>query len=378
MTSPGPLCPLILRLPNEVLRNILSYVYNLSCDEPFVQYTLDGEEHEISQMLVLGSVCCHFRAITAQLDFWCDPNFCFADLIPRSPLAGSVDGYYDGQLLAALFSDWNLVNSLGQRKKDWIFESYEGLMVVLEGVPLFRQNTRAIHLEIIEEEDCHAAMKALAAYSHITKFSTHYTTTIDLSAIAALFPSLESLSCFETGNFKGSLEQLPHLHMLRLSSWDNTMHPNRPCLPLQSSQTLTELSLQYCMDVNIPFFDTDSLSAFMNLKSLAIRPLTESICEFIIRAQIQLYFFEITIVERHAPIYRFVDMIQADCLRNLKEFGIAHFGHYKKVTEQYWFRVFDTFTSTLSSVEQLQLNTPLRLEWCQYFARMSNLKILNW
>ena len=74
----------------------------------------------------------------------------------------------------------------------------------------------------------------------------------------------------------------------------------------------------------------------------------------------------------------FVDIIQVDCLRNLKEFGIAHFGHYKKVTEQYWFRVFDTFTSTLSSVEQLQLNTPLHLEWCQYFARMSNLKILNW
>jgi len=104
----------------------------------------------------------------------------------------------------------------------------------------------------------------------------------------------------------------------------------------------------------------------VNLKSFAIRPLTESICEFIIRAQIQLYFFEITIVERHAPIHRFVDMIQADCLRNLKEFGIAHFGHYKKVTEQYWFRVFDTFTSTLSLVEQLQLNTPLHLEWCQY------------
>ena len=284
-------------------------------------------------MLVLRSVCHHFRAITTQLDFWCDPNFYFTDLIPHSPLARSVDSYYDGQLLEALFSNPNLVYSLGQRKKDWIFDSYEGRIVVLEGVPLFRQNTSAIHLEIIEEEDCHAAMKALAAYSHITKFSTHYTTTIDLSTIAALFPSLESLSCFETSNFKGSLEQLPHLHTLHLSSWDNTMHPNRPCLPLQSSQTLTELSLQYCMDVNIPFCNTDSLGTFMNLKSLTIRPLTESICKFIIHTQVQLDFFEITIVKRHAPIHRFVDMIQLDCLRNLKEFRIAHFGHYKKVAE---------------------------------------------
>ena len=38
----------------------------------------------------------------------------------------------------------NLVNSLRQRKTDWTFETFEGLMAVMDGVPLFTRNALRI------------------------------------------------------------------------------------------------------------------------------------------------------------------------------------------------------------------------------------------
>ena len=112
-----------------------------------------------------------------------------------------------------------------QRKTNWVFESLEGLMAVLEGVPLFVQNARAIHLEIMEDvyrsnSIClYAAIGALAVCPHITELSTRLADNINLSAIAASFPSLESLSCPETNNFYRSLDQLGRMRMLRVSAW---------------------------------------------------------------------------------------------------------------------------------------------------------------
>lgn len=128
-------------------------------------------------------------------------------------------------------------------------------------------------------------------------------------------------------------------------------------------------------------FDTDSLEAFINLKSLNIGPLYEGVCDFIIRAQIQLDVFETELLRQILPIDKFVDMLGAECLRNLKEFRLSN-SHDRssdiRTTEQYCSLVFDAFTSMLPSVEDVQLDAPLHLECCSYFARMVNLKSLNW
>jgi len=97
-------------------------------------------------------------------------------------------------------------------------------MAVLEGMSLFVQNAQAIHLEIME--DVHrsnsvsldAAIGALAMCYHIIELSTRLAHTINLSAIAASFRSLESLSCPETNDFYGSLEQLGRLRTLHISA----------------------------------------------------------------------------------------------------------------------------------------------------------------
>ena len=152
MNRPPPSGPLILSVPNEILHHIFSRLYDLSRDEPFVKYHLNGRKYEVAQMLVLRSVCRHLRAITAELDFWYHADFQFTDLIPPSYEVGSfMPRYPEGRFLKALFGDAHLVNSLAQRKTNWVFQSLEGLMAVLEGVPLFVQNAQAIHLEIMED-----------------------------------------------------------------------------------------------------------------------------------------------------------------------------------------------------------------------------------
>src|ERR1700685_2977202 len=218
-SNPAP-TPLILSIPNEILHHILSFLPRLSHGEPFIQFQLNGEDHEAPQMLVLRSVCRLFRAITTELDFWYDAAFSFARLVSSSGIPDQ-----EGRFLRVLFTDANLVESLGRRKTDWMFESLEGLMAVMEGVPLFIQNARTINLEIMEDEmpyphrepsSIDIAIDTLAACSHITTLNIRLADTVHLTAIAMSFPSLEKLTCTETTHFRGSLQRLSHLQSLHI------------------------------------------------------------------------------------------------------------------------------------------------------------------
>ena len=402
MNRSPPSGPLILSIPNEILHHIFSFLHvsppddpfvsdPYSYDESFVLYQVNGKRYEVAQELVLRSVSRHFRAITAELDFWYDADFRFIDLIPssyedRHSRFGA--RYPERKFLKALFGDANLVKSLGKRKTDWRFESLEGLMTVMECVPLFVQNARAIDLEIMDVDtyraqpsDFDAAIDVIASCSHITKLSTRLANDVNLSKIAAYFPALETLSCRENNSFQGSLALLDRLRTLRLDYYDDKFPSPRRWLPLRSAETLTELSVQCGPDVDTQIFDTTSLLMFVNLKILHIRPLCDSIINFLIRAQIQLDVFETTLIRRYVAINRFVELLRAASLRNLKELELSNRHDDtsdRSATEQYWALVFDSFTSMLPSVQEVQLDAPLHLKCCRYFARMGNLKILNW
>jgi hypothetical protein len=342
-------------------------------------------------MLVLRSVCRKFRAIIPELDFWYDAEFLFADLASPESVGSSLRRHYEQQLLQALFSDANIVDSLGRRKTDWMFESIDGLIDVMDSVPLFAQNARTIYLEAldldeddlglgIEPQSLDIAFDTLSACDHVTELTIRLGYTIDLDLIAASFPSLEILNCFETNDYSGSLQELSCLQILRLDGGDNYISNMTTMLPLRAAETLTELRLD-CATVDNPIFDSEPLDAFINLKSLNIGPLCDSISDFIIRAKIRLDVFETSLIQEYAPIDKFVNMLQAESLRDIKEFGLTSRHDNtpsRSAIERYWSLVFDAFTSHLLSVEEVQLDAPLNLRCCPYFARMANLKILNW
>jgi F-box domain len=387
--SSPPSKPFILNVPNEVLHDIFSRLYDLSYDQSFVNYRSNGKEYEVSQMLVLRSVCRRFRAITSKLDFWHDADFRFTELIPPRKIYGDHLLPEDLSLfLEALFSDADLVESLSERKTDWVFESLQVLAAVLGSVPKFMENVRAIHLELLEPEYFMHPSRLSVAIGEISigrpkliELSTRLSNFVELDEIATAFPTLKSLTIAEAGEIFGSLQQLGQLRKLYISAWEE-IGPDRPWLPLGSVATLTQLTLECGPEVDMPlFFDIDSLRAFVNLKSLGLRPLTEALCDFLIGSQIQLHTFEIRLNQQHVRIPRFIDLLHAKCLHNLKELDISSFRDGRRshnATSQYWRLAFDAFTCLLPSVEEVQLDAPLHRKWCPYFARMPNLKILNW
>lgn len=388
-SRPSPI-PFILSIPNEILHHILSFLTDLPHHEQFVQYNSGGKDYNVAQTLVLRSVCHKFRAVTEGLDFWYDEELLFADLATSEWIGSPMRSHHEEQFLKVLFSDSSLVDSLGRRKTDWKFESLEGLTAVMEGVPLFIQNARSIYLEILENDETSdwglelssfdAAIEKLSACAHVTRLTIRLTENIDLDAIADSFPSLEILNCLENGDFSGSLQELGRLRKLYVNSWSIDVSTTQPLLPLNSAETLTKLTLE-CGTVGDPDFNTDSMDAFINLKSLNIGPLCDSICNFIIRAKIHLEVFETSLIRQFAPIDKFTNMLRAECLRELKEFGLTNEHDDNSnlpVTERYWSRVFDAFTSILLSVEEVQLGAPLHLQCCAHFSRMINLKLLNW
>jgi len=203
---------------------------------------------------------------------------------------------------------------------------------------------------------------------------------INLDGLAEAFPILEVFTCSEANSYSGSLQGLDRLRKLYLSCWDDDISTALSFLPLSSAGTLTELTLD-CKDVDDPVFNTDPLDAFVNLKSLNIGPLCDSVCDFISRARIHLDVFETCLIRQLAPIDKFSNMLRAESLRDLKEFGLSNRhddNSDRRAAGLYWSHVFDVFTSILFSVEEVQLDVPLHLQCCQYFARMVNLKLLNW
>ena len=111
------------------------------------------------------------------------------------------------------------------------------------------------------------AMYSLASTcAHISKLKIRWGHAIDLNEIASSFPFLETLiSCKSDATFK----QLNRLQTLHMDAWAFQEPPTalEPWLPLQSTQTLTELSLTCFYPRHISYFDIPSSKHSQTLNS---------------------------------------------------------------------------------------------------------------
>jgi len=408
INAPNIKLPPILGIPNEVLYHILNFLSYLNLDESIVEYQVNDKDYKVSQMIVLRSVCRRFRSMIPELDFWLDTYFDFFRLIPgwyELPADSSFSCHaQERQFLEVLFSDDELVESLGRRKTEWMFQSIEGLQIVMQKIPLFKQNARTISLEIVSDEDdsesedrfatgtsatgtsLDIAIDMLSACSRITTLCILLADSLNLTKIASSFPFLETLYCSETDHFHGTLQGLTHLQGLYMDTRGDVT--TIPWLPLQSTSTLRRLGLTCNPYMSFEsFFDAPSLDLFTNLTSLAIRPLSTPVVGFLLRTHCHLETFEISLICHLTPIDTVISVFEAACLGDLKEFRISNLhestseldGPELRNVEYYWRLVFDAFTSMLSSVEEVELDdVPLHIECCAYFSRMSKLSFLSW
>jgi hypothetical protein len=188
MSLPREHCCFILKLPNEILSKTLSHVlpYN------GINFTCPYKKVSDSPFHSVRAVCRQFRCIVAELPFWCLPDFNILKLKPRS--IEDVDFLHD------LFRDHDIVKTL-QRRTDWTGLTIGELEVLVNIIPLFRENTKSIHVQFVDEPPTwppqslpqfDIAVTTLKTCRNLTSLSLyHVFDYVNLDAITEEFPSLE-------------------------------------------------------------------------------------------------------------------------------------------------------------------------------------------
>jgi len=403
--------PWILTVPNEVLHRILSFIPCLPLDGRPPDYSQINHD-SFSQLRVLRSVCRHFRAITLEVDFWYESDFQFTRFLPSSSLNKDINpNHPDGislrhaqeaRCLTVLFKDDALLDYFGRRKTEWTFESVDVLETVMQCIPLFRKNARAIKLDIMfGQEDfgidlnavgsksrrptlLNTAISLLSSCEHITTLEIPEGYSLNLGKIASL-RHLEILRCSVRNFIYGSLKKLKHLKELQM----NISYISQPIplwLPLQSASKLTDLTLtcNYYGSTSVAkeFFGIPSIQQFTNLTSLHVEPLSISLCKYLLQSSCHLSTFSTAIAAHSLPEDLIKHIFKAPCLRTITQLKLSTVDdcepYFDSSEEDYWRIVFDSFTSSLPSVQEIQLDVPLIVGCCQFFSRMRNLKLLEW
>jgi F-box domain len=150
MNDASPAC--LLSLPNETLINIFSRYSHFD----FVKYTSDGQNYQLSQILVLRQVCRRFRFLVAELPLWRDKDFLFGSLIKLPALSNNSSSFREKhkmemEFMKVLFNDAYLVDNLCG-KTDWTFDSVDGLSLVTGSIPGFEGNVSSIYLKLWNNE----------------------------------------------------------------------------------------------------------------------------------------------------------------------------------------------------------------------------------
>ena len=139
--------PPILRIPDEVLLEILSYVLephngsSMDCHF-FVDHGPDYRCYRSSVVFTLRWTCRKIRRVVARLPFWYNNLFDPLDLF-RPP--DRVDEAREAQFLNILLADDSLRTSLGN-KRQWHFRDLGTLLAVIENVPAFRENATQVEM----------------------------------------------------------------------------------------------------------------------------------------------------------------------------------------------------------------------------------------
>jgi hypothetical protein len=366
--------PSILRLPNELLREILSYVLANPAFRPPLNDSYDGfRESRIcdSPVLAVRAVCHTFRIIADEMPFWYNKNFKLLSLIPYT----SVEN--EECFLDSLLTDRYLVHMLRLRTH-WEFRSLGAILTIVREIPSFFENTTSISLpsfrhrqrEFLESLNfplmCFAACRGIKSLD--LRDGGHAT---DLNMLSNLYPQLENLSMCSHAFYKGTLAGLSNIKKLRLIGKVYNFRNPPMLLPLDSATTMTTLEI-YRLPSSRYLTDTTPLDAFVNLTSLHIRPLILSFCDFVCRTSAHLITFSTTVNSfSNLSSRRIISMLSARSLQSLQEFNftVQRLMDYESIIVE---------TVKLPFLRRLYFQMGLDLRWCRHFPRIASLDVLRW
>jgi hypothetical protein len=209
---------------------------------------------------------------------------------------------------------------------------------------------------------------------------------IDLGMIAASCPLLNFLSIHDLRDYRGSLEHAANLRNLRIhfyrhETFQALLLPN--LIPTRSAETLGYFDIKFGLfdDDN---FDLLALTTFLNLKTLAIHPLIPQLSNLIRHGGFTLTNLEIEF-SQPIPGLELADLLailSAPCVRFLQflqfKLDSDRDDRLRDTDEEEWTEAIISEVLKLQYLDCLVLVMGLRMTWCERFAALKNLRILNY
>lgn len=384
----------ILDLPNELLNETLSYI--VSDHHARVEFHDSGRWHSLPQILVLSSVCRQFRVVVFDLPFWYQSEFEFRNLVYPNTGNGHWSALENAELklIQIFLNNEDLVHRFAL-KTDWKFYYPVNFRKVELCLPTFSANTKKITFSSFVEGDwLSLPVESLRRCVNITAL------TIDscietwyLQEILEACPLLEELELLEyrvDTTLRLVKNGLTHLRRLRVVQSTNNNDLRRFQLPLQCVGSLTDLSfVSYYPEFNRFSVDRrtffDDLRRFSKLNVLELCPLYSPTCQVITAGQFSLTKLTFTYCDFVSIITEaeFVAIFSSPSLQSLSYLSM-HIKH-EEDRDFYWedFNVdvgtiLTTITQNLQLLEELELTSPLELEWLSMFVILKKLKRIKW
>jgi hypothetical protein len=375
----------IMRLPNELLHQTFSYLPPIRVTSLFFPH-LRGTH---STLLALRHTCHRFRAIVADPIFWCTDDGDGADW---SELVSTTDSNLTSAVreecfLKALLADPQIMESL-ESKNMWSFSYHQGLLAVLQFVPLFRQNADFVILygigypvpmPFLNEKpmfSIHDIIKTLTFCRCIHTLHIQLVKKIDLEIIVKSCTSLRDLRFTNVGYYEPVDERL---HLQRLDIYNEELESSDRIFPIHLVVPEDLVDLRLCIDDE---FDDSSVSygqlittfiPFVNLTVLWISPLYDDVCDLIIASHLNLIDFGIVVFPYSLAHGKLIKLFQSEALRNIQVLNLLVDDMYSSDFEA----TLDAITS-LSDLREIEIAMGLHTSWCQKFSRLKKLQSLDW
>lgn len=396
---PTPIIPMspILRLPNELLSKIFSYLLTTSTKD----YTSSNQASVAKEspphhhpILTLRQVCHRFRKVTNKSQFWYNDDFDFSQLMSHG-------GYANRQFVSSLLTDRDLAHCIG-RKTTWTFRTYKRFAIILARVPLVRQRASTMRFfwswrkngryATTDKTTFSSLVDTLALCRGLRVLQLFDVPEVNFDNIAKSFLALEVLAVeyrWYKGDreWVGSLQGLCGLQRLSLinlgcrkrrqSEEEDGKEKGVEMLPSGSVVSLTHLQLiGDGTDINT---FTQSLDTFVNITHLSLVHIANETIDRIVRADFRLIDLKIKVWSgMQGTMEPMRLLLSSPALHSLQSLELSFRGDAGWFSQRTYLVTVDSITARLKSLHHLKFRMPLYLSMCRQFNQLSNLKSIVW
>jgi len=379
--------PPIDRVPNEVLQQILDYVFPDSLGHKWVP-----------DILSLRATCRRFRAIISHLNLWKSYYFDLDRLLINDNISSSDLRVYNNRgfkLLRWLKEDPVLFETLG-RKEEWSFRTVDLILHLFVAIPIVKDNLKRFSIEVFEStympspkgyrpKTITDGIKQLGHCPNLSSIDIGMAQDVPLDLISHYCPFLTKLALFDCQSYTGSLcaSNLEHLTIYEYSLAAGVIRDF--LFPVDSSHTLKSLEITYNCGPRVNPYFTGSICAFPNLTWLTLAPFTNSVYNMLQLSHLPNLRAFVTVLKHDSDIslretsgiFSFASCNRLHILGFLVEPSVTIPGP-SDFNEAYYELVKAVVSNLSSTLEYLHLSLGLNTAWFRDVKELSQLKALYW